>query len=107
LDPTRWCHRCPETSHALVALVESTHRQESVLVARRMAAVAALLRHREAAAERDADQRGYAIIDAYEQTSAEVAAAMNLYPIAAGYLVLDAEALDTRLPEVAALLAEG
>jgi hypothetical protein len=92
---------------ALVAVVESAHRQESVLVARRMTAVAALLRHRQAAAERDADQRGYAMIDAYEQTSAEVAAAMNLSPTAAGYLVLDAEALDARLPEVAALLAEG
>jgi len=31
---------------ALVAVIESTHREESVLVARRMAAVAALLRHR-------------------------------------------------------------
>jgi Domain of unknown function (DUF222) len=92
---------------ALVAVVESAHRQESVLVARRMAAVAALLRHRAAATERSEAQRGYAVIDAYEQTSAEVAAAMNLSPMAATYLVSDAEALDTRLPKVAALLAEG
>jgi hypothetical protein len=92
---------------ALVAAIESAHRQESVLVARRMAAVAALLRHRVAAAERAEHRRGYARIDAYEQTAAEVAAVMNLSPMAATYLVSDAEALDTRLPKVAALLAEG
>lgn len=92
---------------ALVTAVESTHRQESMLVARRMAAVAALLRHRVAAAERAEAQRGHAAITGFEQTSAEVAAAMNLSPMAASYLVSDAEALDTRLPKVAALLAEG
>jgi hypothetical protein len=72
---------------ALVAVVESTHRQESVLVARRMAAVAALLRHRVAGAERAEHRRGYAVIDGFEQTSAEVAAAMNLSPMAASSLV--------------------
>jgi hypothetical protein len=82
----------------LVAVVESTHRQESVPVARRMAAVAALLRHRVAATERAEHRRGYAMIDGFEQTSTEVAAAMNLSPMAASYLVSDAEALDTRLP---------
>lgn len=92
---------------ALVAVVESTHRQESVLVARRMAAVAALLRHRVAETERAEYQRGYAVIDGFEQTTAEVAAAMNLSPAAASYLVSYAEALDKRLPQVAALLAEG
>lgn len=92
---------------ALVAVVESTHRQESVLVGRRMAAVAALLRHRVAETERAEYQRGYAVIDGFEQTTAEVAAAMNLSPAAASYLVSYAEALDKRLPQVAALLAEG
>lgn len=92
---------------ALVALVESAHRQESMLVARRMAAVAALLRNRRAAAERIEHQPGYASIDGFDQTTAEVAAAMNLSPTGASYLVSDAETLDTRLPEVAALLAEG
>jgi hypothetical protein len=92
---------------ALVAVIESTHRQESVLVARRMAAVAALLRERVAATERAEHQRGYAVIDGFEQTTAEVAAAMNLSPAAASYLVTYAEALDTRLPQVATLLAEG
>jgi Domain of unknown function (DUF222) len=92
---------------ALVAVVESTHREESVLVARRMAAVAALLRHRVAAAERAEHQREYAVIDGFEQTTAEVAAAMNLSPAGASYLVSYADALDTRLPKIAALLAEG
>ena len=92
---------------ALVTVVETTHRQESILVARRMAAVAALLRRRAAGTERVEDQRGYASISAFEQTAAEVAAAMNLSPTAAGYLVSDADTLDTRLPRVAGLLAEG
>jgi hypothetical protein len=92
---------------ALVAVVESAYRQESMLVARRMAAVAALLRLRVAATDQAETKRGYALIDGFEQTAAEVAAAMNLSPMAASYLVSHAEALDTRLPNVAALLAEG
>ncbi|OBI07752.1 HNH nuclease [Mycobacterium sp. E2462] len=92
---------------ALVAVIESSHRQESVLVARRLGAVAALLRRRTAAAELREERLAHAQIDAFDQTAAEVAAAMNLSPAGAGYLVSHAEALDTRLPEVAALLAEG
>ena len=92
---------------SLIAVIESTHRQESMLVAGRLSAVAALLRHRVAAAERPERPREYAAIDGFEQTAAEVAAAMNLSPMAASFLVSYAEALDTRLPRVAALLAEG
>jgi len=91
----------------LVAVVESTHRQESVLLARRLAAVAALLRYRVAAAERSERRHDYAAIDGFDQTAAEVAAAMNLSPVAASYVVLYAQTLDTRLPKVAALLGEG
>ena len=91
---------------ALVAEVESTYRQESALMARRMAAVAALLRHRDAALGQSRSQ-GFGLIGGFEQTTAEVAAAMNLSPMAAGFVVTDAAALDTRLPRVAALLAEG
>jgi hypothetical protein len=47
------------------------------------------------------------VIGGFEQTTAEVATAMNLSPMAASYLVSYAEALDTRLPTVAALLADG
>lgn len=90
---------------ALVAVIESTHREESRLVARRLAAVAALLRHRVATAEQ-ADQE-YAAIDGFEQTAAEVAAAMNLSAMGASYLVSHAEALETRLPGIADLLADG
>ncbi|BBZ37278.1 HNH endonuclease signature motif containing protein [Mycobacterium conspicuum] len=96
LDPAR-----------LVGLVDSTHREESLLVARRLAAVAALLGHRVARAVDLAERGGYAEIDPYQQTTAEVAAAMNLSPMAASFVVSDAEALDVRFPKVAALLAEG
>jgi hypothetical protein len=92
---------------ALVAAVESSYRLEAMLVARRLAAVAWLLRHRVAAAEKAEREHEYATIDGFEQTTAEVAAAMNLSPMAASYLVSHTEALDVRLPKVAALLAEG
>ena len=91
----------------LVGVVDSTHREESLLVAWRLAAVAALLGHRVARAADLAERGGYAEIDPYQQTTAEVAAAMNLPPMAASFVVSDAEALDVRLPKVAALLAEG
>lgn len=92
---------------ALARVIESAHRQESVLVARRLAAVAALLRSRVAAVERSERRQEYAEIDGFEQTAGEVAAAMNLSPAAANYVVSDAQALDVRLPAVARLLAEG
>jgi hypothetical protein len=95
----------PSDPASLVGVIECTHREESILVARRLAAVAALLRHRIATAERP--EREYAEIDGFDQTAAEVASAMNLSPVGASYLVSYAEALDTRLPKVAALLAEG
>jgi len=91
----------------LIGVVGSTHRQESVLVAQRLAAVAALLGHRVTVAADRAERGGYAEIDPYQQATAEVAAAMNLSPMAASFVVSDAEALDVRLPKVATLLAEG
>ncbi len=66
---------------ALVAAVGSSYRLESMLVARRLAAVAALLRHRMAAAQQADAERGYAAVDGFEQSTAEVAAAMNLSPM--------------------------
>ncbi|OBJ47817.1 HNH endonuclease signature motif containing protein [Mycobacterium sp. 1423905.2] len=92
---------------ALVAVIASTYQHESVLMAQRMAAVAALLRRRLDAAERADEHGGYADIGAFEQTAAEVAAVMNLSLAAASYVVSDAEALDTRLPKIGALLARG
>jgi Domain of unknown function (DUF222) len=91
----------------LVGMVESVHRQESMLVARRLAAVANLLGHRMAATADQVEQLGYATVDPYVQTAAEVAAAMNLSVLAAGFVVSDAEALDRRFPKLAAVLAAG
>lgn len=78
-----------------------------MLIARRLAAVAALLHYRTSAFERAEAEHGYCEIDGFDQTRSEVAAAMNLSPQAAGYLVSDAEALHTGLPKLAALLADG
>ena len=76
-------------------------------MARKLGAVAALLEHRvEEVLEVDPDP-GCAEVNGFQRTTAEVAAAMNLSPRAASFMVSYAEALDTRLPKIAALLAEG
>jgi len=77
-------------------------------MARRMSAVAALLwlRTNEAGDGPTADP-GYALITGFARTSAEVGAAMNMSSKAAKDVVAAAEALDSRLPEVAKLLAAG
>jgi uncharacterized protein DUF222 len=95
------------TADALLTEVEATHREESMLMARRMAAIAGLLRHRTAEAEDVDPDPGWSMITGFARTSAEVGAAMNMAPMAASRLVSHAEALDTRLPKVAALLADG
>jgi Domain of unknown function (DUF222) len=73
-----------------------------------MSAIAALLWHRTGEAE-DApcEDPGYALITGFARTCAEVSAAMNMSPMAASQMVGHAEALDTRLPKVARLLAQG
>jgi hypothetical protein len=92
---------------ALIIEIEASQRGESTLMAHRLAAIAALLSRRIAEAE-DADpDPGYAMITGFARTTAEVSAAMNMSPMGANHLVSQAEALDTRLPKVAALLAEG
>jgi hypothetical protein len=48
-----------------------------------------------------------AVVDGFKRTAAEAAAAMNLSPMTASYLLSHAEALHTRLPRVAALLVDG
>lgn len=90
----------------LVGAIGGTYRLESALTGQRLAAVAALLRTRRATERSDPD-RAYATIDAVEQTSAEVAAVLNISPMSASYQVYYAEALDTRLRHVGALLAQG
>src|ERR1700759_5406431 len=96
----------PET---LVGVIEETSRAESKLIARRMAAIGALLwlRTREAEDDPSSADPGFAIITGFARTCAEVSAAMNMTPMTAKDTVSAAEALDTRLPEVAKLLAEG
>ena len=92
----------------MIGEIEECRRAESSLIARRLAAIAALLWHRTGEAEDAAgDDPGYALITGFARTSAEVAAAMNMTPMAAGEMVGNAEALDTRLPKVARLLADG
>ncbi|WP_176562288.1 HNH endonuclease signature motif containing protein, partial [Mycolicibacterium palauense] len=90
----------------VVAAAVAAHRQESVLTARKLAAVAHLLQRRiseELAREQDMSS----VITAFSRTAAEVAAALNLSAAAARRLVTAAEALDVRLPAVAAQFADG
>jgi hypothetical protein len=91
----------------LLGEIEATHREESMLMARRMASIADLLALRTDEAEAANPDPGYAMITGFARTSAEVGAAMNMAPLAASRLVSQAEALDTRLPQIARLLAEG
>jgi hypothetical protein len=95
------------TPDALLAEIEASQQQESALMAHRCAAIAALLWCRIGEAE-DADpDPGYSMISGFARTTAEVSAAMNMSPMGANHLVAQAEALDTRLPKVAAALAAG
>jgi hypothetical protein len=93
---------------SMIGELEECQRQESTLIARRMSAIAALLWHRTGEAEDGpGEDPGYALITGFARTCAEVSAAMNLSPKAASQMVGHAEALDTGLPKVARLLAQG
>ncbi|MBJ7386541.1 MAG: DUF222 domain-containing protein [Mycolicibacterium sp.] len=91
----------------LLTEVEQCRREESALIARRMAAIAGLLWLRTAEAEGIDGDPGYALITGFARDSAEVGAALNTTPTAASAIVAQAEALDTRLPEVTSLLSDG
>jgi hypothetical protein len=91
----------------LLSVIEASQREESAVMARRMAAVAALLWRRVEDAERADPDPGYVLITGFARTTAEVSAALNMSPMGSSQLVAQAEALDTRLPAVAGLLAEG
>jgi Domain of unknown function (DUF222) len=91
----------------LIGEIEASQTQESVLMAHRCAVIAALLWQRIAEAEEADPDPGYSMITGFARTTAEVSAAMNMSPMGANHLVAQAEALDTRLPKVAAVLAEG
>jgi hypothetical protein len=92
---------------ALVGEIETSVRQESALMARRCAAIAGLLDWRTDEAIEVDDGAGMALITGFARTTAEVSAAMNMSPMSAQQLVGQAEALATRLPKVAGVLAEG
>jgi uncharacterized protein DUF222 len=92
---------------ALIGELEVCQRQESVLIARRMAVIAQLLAHRVGEAEDVDPDPGYSMISGFARTAAEVAAVMNMTPMAATEVVAHAEALDVRLPAIAGLLAAG
>ena len=95
------------TPDALITEIEASQQQESALMAHRCAAIAALLSQRILEAEEADPDPGYAMITGFARTTAEVSAAMNMSPMGANHLVAQAETLDTRLPKVAALLADG
>jgi hypothetical protein len=95
------------TPDALITEIEASQQQESALMAHRLAAIAALLAQRILEAEEADPDPGYAMITGFARTTAEVSAAMNMSPMGANHMVAQAETLDTRLPKVAALLAEG
>jgi Domain of unknown function (DUF222) len=95
------------SADVLLGEIESTHREESMLMARRMGSIADLLALRTDEAEAADPDLGYAMITGFARTSAEVGAAMNMAPMAASRLVSQAEALDARLPKIARLLADG
>src|SRR5258705_12676423 len=94
-------------SDGLIAEIEASQVEESALMAHRLAAIAALLSQRIREAEEADPDAGYAMITGFARTTAEVSAAMNMSPMGANHVLAQAEALDARLPEVAALLAEG
>jgi len=97
-----------ENADDLIGEIEDCGRKESMIIGQRLSAVAALLWLRTGEAEdaQSADP-GYALITGFARTCAEVSAAMNMSPMASSKMVANAETLDTRLPKVGQLLAEG
>lgn len=90
----------------LAELISAMHRMESVLIAQRLRAIAALLDHHGGTCP-SAIGQDPATVTGYEQTCAEVSALMNLAPAAASRHVHYAEVLDIRLPKIAGLFAQG
>ena len=90
----------------LLVVVDGAHREQSMQMARKLAAVAQLLGRRiEEELAVDLDARS--MITGFARATAEVSAVMNMTAARARQLVAQAEALDCRLPAVASLLAAG
>jgi hypothetical protein len=79
-------------------LIAVTQRLESVLVARRLAAVEALLWHRVVPEDVDPDKQ-YDFVDGVQKTCAEVSALLDVSAMAASYMVHYAQVLGERLPK--------
>ncbi|WP_408066763.1 HNH endonuclease signature motif containing protein [[Mycobacterium] crassicus] len=90
----------------LADVITASHRMESMLIARRLAAIAALLSHHDGMSPSAIGQHPD-MVAGYERTCAEVSALLNLAPAAAGRQVHYAEVLDIRLPKVAAVFGVG
>lgn len=87
-------------------MVEDSHRQVAVAMARSLAGIFELLERRTAEElEIDADVRS--MITGFRRTAVEVGAVLNMSSAKARVLVRQADALHTRLPAVGALLAAG
>ena len=91
----------------LVVAIAESQRQESMLVAQRLADVAELLAQRTNEVEAEDPDPGFMMVTGFQRATAEVAAACNLSPAAASIMVSHADTLAERLPEVAAVLAVG
>ncbi len=91
----------------LVLAIADSGRQESMLVAQRMADIAELLAQRTVEVQAEDPDPGFMLVTGFQRTCAEVAAAMNLSPAAASVMVSHADTLMERLPQVAAVLAAG
>jgi hypothetical protein len=91
----------------LLVVIADSQRQESMVMAQRMAAVAELLALRTAEVYDEDPDPGYMFVTGFQRTAAEIAAAMNLSPSGASVVVSQADTLRERLPNVAAVLAMG
>jgi len=91
----------------LMVVIADSQRQESMVMAQRMAAVAELLAQRTEEVYREDPDPGFMFVTGFHRTAAEVGAAMNLSPAAASVVVSHAHTLQERLPKVAAVLAMG
>jgi hypothetical protein len=91
----------------LVVAIADSQRQESMLMAWRMSAVAELLAQRTEEVYHEDPDSGYMMVTGFQRTAAEVGAAMNLSPAASSVVVSHAHTLQERLPKVAAVLAMG
>ena len=96
-----------DSPDGLLTEIEACHRFETMLIGRRMAAIAGLVEHRTWEAENEDPDAGYCVITGLTRTSAEIGAALNLAPRTAQDMVAHAEALRDRLPRVGALLRAG